>query len=82
VFDSVSSIWLWSVGDQSVLESVKSVVDSSITNGMDGNLEIQRIGKVDNGKQFGWGPNRSWCRAVGVWLGEKSSTATLSALVP
>jgi hypothetical protein len=64
-----------------MLECVKSVIDSSVTNGMNGNLEIEGIGKIDNGKEFGWRPDWSGCRPVGVWLGEESSTATSSASV-
>jgi len=78
VFNSVSAIWLWAIGIQSMLERVQSVVDGSITDGVNGNLKVERIGKVDNGKEFGWGPNGSGRRTVGIWLGQEGGTATLS----
>jgi hypothetical protein len=79
MLDSISSIWLWPIGVDRVFKGVESVVDGCISDCMNGDLKVKGIGKIDDGEQFGWRPDRSRSRAVCVWLGKEGSTSRSSA---
>jgi hypothetical protein len=49
MFDSVSSIGLWAICLDCMLESVEGVVDCGVTNGMNGDLHVERIGEIHHG---------------------------------
>ena len=75
MFDSVSSVGLGPVCLDGMFKGIESVVDRSITDGMNGDLEVKRVGKVDNGEELGRGPNWSGGRAVCVGLGKECSAS-------
>jgi hypothetical protein len=75
MFNSVSSIRLETVCLDRMFKGIKSVVDRSITNGMNGDLEVEGVGKIDNGKELGRGPNWSGGRAICIRFGKECSTS-------
>jgi hypothetical protein len=75
MFNSVSSIRLGTVCLDRMFEGIQSVIDRSITNGMNSDLEVERIGKVNNGKELGRGPNWSGGRAICIRLGKECGTS-------
>jgi hypothetical protein len=75
MFNSVSSIRLGTVCLDRMFEGIQSVIDRSITNGMNSDLEVERIGKVNNGEELGRGPNWSGSRAICIRLGEECSAS-------
>jgi hypothetical protein len=58
-----------------MFKGIESVIDRSITDGMNGDLEVERVGKIDNGKELGRGPNWSGRRAICIRLGKKCGTS-------
>lgn len=50
MFDSVSSIGFGTVRLDCMFEGIQSVIDRCITNGMNCDLEVEGVGKVDNGE--------------------------------
>jgi hypothetical protein len=75
MFDSVSSVGLWTVCLHRMFEGIQSVIDRSITNGMNGDLEVEGVGKIDNGEELGRGPNWSGGRAICIRLGKECSAS-------
>jgi hypothetical protein len=75
MFNSVSSIRLGPVCLDRMFKGIKSVINRSITNGMNGDLEVERIGKVNYGEELGRGPNWSGGRAICIRLGEECSAS-------
>jgi len=75
MFNSVSSIRLGTVGLDCMFKGIKSVIDRSITDGMNGDLEVEGVGKIDNGEELGRGPDWSGGRAICIRLGEECSTS-------
>jgi hypothetical protein len=50
MFDTVSSIGFGTIGVDRMFESIECVVNGSIPNGVNGDLEVKGIGKVDDGE--------------------------------
>jgi len=75
MFNSVSSIRLGPICLNRMFKGIKSVIDRSITDGMNGDLEVEGVGKIDNGEELGRGPNWSGGRAICIRLGEECSAS-------
>jgi len=75
MFNSVSSIRLWAVRLDCMFKGIKGVVDCGVTNGVNGDLKVEGVGKVDNGEELGRGPNWSRGRTICVRLGEECSAS-------
>jgi hypothetical protein len=50
MFNSVSSIGLWAICLDCMFKGIESVIDGSISNGVNSNLEVEGVGKVDDGE--------------------------------
>jgi hypothetical protein len=50
MFDTVSSIGFGTIVVDRMFESIECVVNGSIPNGVNGDLEVKGIGKVDDGE--------------------------------
>lgn len=75
MFNSVSSVSLWAIGLDGMFECIESILNRGITNSVDRDLEVESIGKVDNGEKLGRGPDGSWSRAIGIGLGQESGAS-------
>lgn len=75
MLDTVAAIRFGTIRVDRVFEGIESVVNCSITNGMYGDLQVKRVGKINDGKELGGGPDWTGRRAIGVWLSEEGSTS-------